>query len=699
MAGGGFTVTISAVDKLTRTLDDINKKSRETFRPFRELDASIRRFAGTTLGLRNVGNAMRDVGRSSRDAFEHVSSIVAPLGAITGAASIAGMYRMVSAWSQWGSQLRNTSQSIGMSAQKVAQWEGAAQIGGAAAGSMSSALQSLGQNMYDAVGGRNSSFVALMNGWGIAFRKTATQGRDVSEVFPQIADRIAKIKETFAQAQAAAIAFGGAGAAMLPYLRRGAAGMREYQAEAAKYLHVTAASAGHADQFRMSQTRLTFAVQGFANQLSDRLAPVLTPIIDKFADWLATSPQVTSAIDQMGQAVQEFAAWLRGVDWKGTIDWAKSLGAGIKSLVDDIGGPKRALEGFLLLMAANAVAGLIGPWLRVGLAIWGVAARLDKATAAMLRFTAAEKVAEAGSIGGAVSRAAGLASRAGWALAAGAATHEALNAADPNDRIGSWVDQNAPGASWLDNQASRIGLGRSYAEQTMASAGAPYKAGLLLKDTGASQRQYDIFARSVAGIERAGYGQMGGAGGHYAGRYQMSAGAISDAAHYLGEQTPTQSQFLSDNAMQERFFEANTDLNSRYLSAHSAMFKSASTARKLAVLGYAHNQGMGGALKWLQTGQAGHDAFGTDGTRYSDSVTANLATSDGQDAAIFPIGAPSGPALSVASAHQVGTGGVANGTMTVQVQAAPGTSASVLSKDGALKDARVVQNNVTDVGP
>jgi TP901 family phage tail tape measure protein len=42
---------------------------------------------------------------------------------------------------------------------------------------------------------------------------------------------------------------------------------------------------------------------------------------------------------------------------------------------------------------------------------------------------------------------------------------QALSAIDPGDKFGSWVDQHIPGAAWLDNQASRIGMGRSYAEQ------------------------------------------------------------------------------------------------------------------------------------------------------------------------------------------------------------------------------------------
>lgn len=128
---------------------------------------------------------------------------------------------------------------------------------------------------------------------------------------------------------------------------------------------------------------------------------------------------------------------------------------------------------------------------------------------------------------------------------------------------------------------------------------------------------FAAFADSVAGIEGARYDQMGGAGGHYAGRYQMSRGAIQDAARWLHEKVPTQAQFLADPAMQERFFKAYTASNEATLAAKSQQFRSMTADQRLAVLAYAHNQGAGGALSWMRGGAVGHDAFGTAGTRYT----------------------------------------------------------------------------------
>lgn len=139
---------------------------------------------------------------------------------------------------------------------------------------------------------------------------------------------------------------------------------------------------------------------------------------------------------------------------------------------------------------------------------------------------------------------------------------------------------------------------------------------------------YEQYKNAVAKIEGARYDQMGGFQQAYAGKYQMSRDAITDAAHWLKESVPSTAQFLKDPAMQERYFRAHTDQNFKYLMGHSDIFRADNEMQRLAILAYAHNQGAGGAARWLRTGQAGSDGFGTSGTAYSDAVTKALNTYD-----------------------------------------------------------------------
>ena len=49
-------------------------------------------------------------------------------------------------------------------------------------------------------------------------------------------------------------------------------------------------------------------------------------------------------------------------------------------------------------------------------------------------------------------------------------------------------------------------------------------------------------------------------------------------------------------------------------------FRSADKLTRMAIVGYAHNQGAGGASKWLRTGVVGRDAFNTAGTHYYNAL-------------------------------------------------------------------------------
>ena len=49
-------------------------------------------------------------------------------------------------------------------------------------------------------------------------------------------------------------------------------------------------------------------------------------------------------------------------------------------------------------------------------------------------------------------------------------------------------------------------------------------------------------------------------------------------------------------------------------------YKKANAVERLGILGYAHNQGAGGAAKWLRTGIVKKDGFGTRGTKYYYAV-------------------------------------------------------------------------------
>jgi hypothetical protein len=161
--------------------------------------------------------------------------------------------------------------------------------------------------------------------------------------------------------------------------------------------------------------------------------------------------------------------------------------------------------------------------------------------------------------------------------------------------------------------------------------GVPYTAGEATSALRTDQATYDAFRNTVAQIESGGkYNIMGGAGGHFAGRYQLGAighPELADTAKSLGVPTPTIAEFLANPEMQERFFERYTLNHHKWLMANSPEYRALSADDKLAALGYAHNQGAQGLAQYLRTHKAGHDAFGTGGNVYESAIRKAIAAS------------------------------------------------------------------------
>ena len=144
---------------------------------------------------------------------------------------------------------------------------------------------------------------------------------------------------------------------------------------------------------------------------------------------------------------------------------------------------------------------------------------------------------------------------------------------------------------------------------------------------GINGRQWNAFREGLAGIESRGgeYGLTGGSSGRFSGAYQFGAAEIAQTAKQLGEDPPSREQFLKDPQMQERYLDRYTKDHHDYLMKKSPQYQQMDAEQRLGVLGYAHNQGAGGAAKWLATGQAGADAFGTSGTKYTSAIASQLA--------------------------------------------------------------------------
>ena len=161
--------------------------------------------------------------------------------------------------------------------------------------------------------------------------------------------------------------------------------------------------------------------------------------------------------------------------------------------------------------------------------------------------------------------------------------------------------------------------------QELARAKPPSKASSLVGGMGFSNAQWNTYRETLAEIESGGrYDIPGGSNMAYDGRYQMGAAAKTDGARFAGIADPGHSPaarqaFRNNPQLQEQLFAGYTKANHTYLMRHPK-YSNASPERRLEILGYAHNQGMGNAEKYLNTGVTGYDGFNTPGELYPTRI-------------------------------------------------------------------------------
>jgi hypothetical protein len=357
---------VSAVDDTSETLDKVNKRLKAQNEPYDRLNKQWKSLKENS-GLDTAARSLRSIGSAGGDVVRSVEKVAAPLAAITGAASIAGMTRLIESWEQLGSELKFSASAMGINVSSLSRLQGAARLAGGSADGMASGLGNLGRVMNDAVGGRNGEAVALFNTMGIALTDTAGRARSVDKVMPELADKVASIRDPFTQARVAGMLFGGAADSLLPVLRMGSAGMADYAAMAGRYGAMSDEGADAANRLRLAQTRVGLAVDGLQNSIAEHLEPILGPMLTDFAEWVALNRDWIAT--DIGDAVKEVGDWLRRMDWKGTGEEIKSAAEAVNGVVQAFGGWGAVVKWVIGLQVAGWIAGILVPMATLGLSL------------------------------------------------------------------------------------------------------------------------------------------------------------------------------------------------------------------------------------------------------------------------------------------------------------------------------------------
>jgi hypothetical protein len=401
-----FTIVISASDKATATVRKVNDAMSRLSRPFDQVGKSFKGL-GRELGFEKIGKNLGAIGSQAAAAARSVGSILAPMAAITGVASVAGVVALADSWANLGRSITYSAGNIGTSTDQLQAFQGAAKLAGLSSDAMTGSLQSLSDTMEDAVYGRNQQALMLFNRLGVGIKRTKDGAMDATGEFKALAGAISRLK-TPQQQSVAAREFGLT--ALLPLIRQGPAAFDKLMAKARELGMVMDGKAlEDANEFAGNLDKLKASGEGLRNSIGNAIIPAIKPLVDQLGAWVSRNRELISS--KVGEWARDFGKWVQSVDWAKVGKGITDMASGVSALVDKMGGIKGVAIAAGAVLGAGFAANVIALTYYLGKMALGIGAVITK-FGGMSR--AAKAAGDAAKAAGSSAGAAAGAASSGW---------------------------------------------------------------------------------------------------------------------------------------------------------------------------------------------------------------------------------------------------------------------------------------------
>ena len=364
-------VRITAKDDASKALALIGANAKAIGGQFSKLGDQFR-WVGDS-GFGRITQQVRETTRS----FER---LVPAMGAVTGAASVAGVVAATGRWAQFGAAIGRTAYRTETTARNLTGMQAAAEAMGSSAEDLTSGLKILGDAAADALGGRNNDALMIFNQFGIGIQRANGSAKSGAEMFDSIADAMARLTDPKMQARFAA--YLGLPESLIPVLRKGSAAFREQQKIAESYGATIGQDGVKAsERFMDAQRRMGWAFTGLGDSIFQTVSPALAGLMRQFADFIslnrltwakAIKEGFTWITDAVKEGYARFKAWVDDGGWAATKENLRQIGTGITTVVDGLGGWKTATETLFALWLGAKAIGVITSVVRLGTALAGI---------------------------------------------------------------------------------------------------------------------------------------------------------------------------------------------------------------------------------------------------------------------------------------------------------------------------------------
>src|SRR5215831_6578086 len=307
----GYSVTFTVVDQATAQIEAINRRLRRLQEPMERMTRQLRQFIDLS-GLKKVAEGFTEIGRRARESLEVLTRLVPVMGALTGAASLAGIARLTQSWAEWGNQLVADATRIGSTTDELEQLQIAIDLAGGSTADMTESLKGLTQAAYGAFTGRDPTAVAWFRKAGINIRDANGHLRTATQLLPEVVRYIESLKDPTDRLTAAQGLGSAALAKLTEEFQRSGRTLPQWLTEANKIPKMTEDQVKALNRYNQAIGQLDAVFSSLKNQIGATLAEALTPLIQQFATFVQKNePEIIRAVREL---VTEFANWLRGID-------------------------------------------------------------------------------------------------------------------------------------------------------------------------------------------------------------------------------------------------------------------------------------------------------------------------------------------------------------------------------------------------
>jgi len=335
--------------------------------------ASLRaRAAGLSraMGFHRITDGFRRLGQSFAGLRSHISGVGAGLLGLAGIGLGGGLLAWIIHGAGEADEMAKFSRRIGISIEQLQLWQHAAnQAAGMTNEGLQTSFRDLTKNIGDAANGMGRArpvFEAL----GVSVRDGQGNVRGLNEILPELQAAFRKIQNPALKTSAAMKLFGESGAKMALLLEQPQSEMDRLFKDMERLGVITTQTATDTEAYNDAMDSFGKSITGVRNGLMGQLMPVLTPLIKRMTDFIATiRPQI---VERLGAAISGAATTMMG--WFETVNGGASPASKafeslmqtvsgvidtIGGLVDMVGGWKNAALAMAAIMAGPFIASVV----------------------------------------------------------------------------------------------------------------------------------------------------------------------------------------------------------------------------------------------------------------------------------------------------------------------------------------------------